>query len=288
MTSSTRSGVATFAARACRRRISARLRPPTPTGSNDWSSASAFSAVSSGHGTASDDLLERHAQAAVGVHVADQESARLAHVRRRVRDAELLGEVGLEAGRRLGPVLERELLGLLAHAGRRRRALHVVAEVRLELEVGERVVRGAGRRVDDRLRGGDVGRRRGQRLGGLGAGVGVRRRGGELAVVGDGGLEGRVRRLGRGREIQLAGLGGARLLVGRRAVRRILLVEDRVRDELLVHDVLELQARHLQQLDRLLQRRRHDETLRESQREFLFESHLKPAAPSPGPTLARF
>ncbi len=225
-------------------------------------------------------LLERHPQAAVRIDVSDQEAAGLAHVRRRVRDAELLREMGLEPGGRLGAVLEGELLGLLAHAGGRGGAFHVVAEIRLELEVGERVVRGAGRGIDDRLRGGDVRRRRGQGLGRFGARVRVRRRGGELAVVGDGGLERRVRSLGRGSEIQLAGLGGARLLVGPSRLLGVLLVQHRVRDELLVHHVLELQARHLQELDRLLQRRRHDEALRESQREFLFESHLRFGSPT--------
>jgi len=47
-----------------------------------------------------DDFLERDAEAAVRVDVPDQEPAGLAHVRGRVRDAELLREVSLEPGRR--------------------------------------------------------------------------------------------------------------------------------------------------------------------------------------------
>ncbi len=48
------------------------------------------------------------------------------------------------------------------------------------------------------------------------------------------------------------------------------LVEERVLQELLVEDFLELEFRQLQQLDRLLQRRRHDQLLREFEMEFLF------------------
>ena len=46
--------------------------------------------------------------------------------------------------------------------------------------------------------------------------------------------------------------------------------EQRVFEELLVEDFLELEFRQLQQLDRLLQRRRHDQFLREFEVEFLF------------------
>ena len=47
-------------------------------------------------------------------------------------------------------------------------------------------------------------------------------------------------------------------------------LEQRVLEQLLVEDFLELELRQLQQLDRLLQRRRHDQLLREFEVEFLF------------------
>ena len=48
------------------------------------------------------------------------------------------------------------------------------------------------------------------------------------------------------------------------------LVEEGVFEQLLVEDFLELEFRQLQQLDRLLQRRRHDQLLRQFEVEFLF------------------
>ena len=63
------------------------------------------------------------------------------------------------------------------------------------------------------------------------------------------------------------GLGFGRRL-GRR--RLLFLFEQRVLDDFLRENVLKLELRHLQQLDRLLQRRRHDQPLGESEVEFLF------------------
>ena len=81
-------------------------------------------------------------------------------------------------------------------------------------------------------------------------------------------------------------LGGDRRLRGRAGVlvvprgldalglgRLFLLLEDRVLDDFLGQDLLQLEARHLQQLDRLLQRRRHDQPLGESEVELLLEGH---------------
>ena len=53
----------------------------------------------------------------------------------------------------------------------------------------------------------------------------------------------------------------------------LLLFEERVLDHLLGQDLFELELGHLQQLDGLLQRRRHDEPLREPEIQFLFEGH---------------
>ena len=58
----------------------------------------------------------------------------------------------------------------------------------------------------------------------------------------------------------------------RRLLVLFLLFEERVFDHLLGEDFLELEPGHLQQLDRLLQRRRHDQSLGESEVEFLFEA----------------
>ncbi len=66
------------------------------------------------------------------------------------------------------------------------------------------------------------------------------------------------------------GLGGR---LGLRLDLFLVLLEDRVLDQFLGEDFLELQPRHLQQLDRLLQRRRHDQPLRQPEVEFLFEGH---------------
>ena len=67
------------------------------------------------------DLRKRHAEVAVRVDVPDHEGARLPHDRVRLRDSELLGEMRVETGRGLGPVLQGELLPFLAHprGGRR-------------------------------------------------------------------------------------------------------------------------------------------------------------------------
>ena len=54
-----------------------------------------------------------------------------------------------------------------------------------------------------------------------------------------------------------------------------LLLQDRVLDQLLGEDLLELEPRHLQQLDRLLQRRRHHQPLREPEVELLFQGHTR-------------
>ena len=53
----------------------------------------------------------------------------------------------------------------------------------------------------------------------------------------------------------------------------LLLFEQRVLDHLLRQDFFELQFGHLQQLDRLLQRRRHHQSLGEPKVELLFEGH---------------
>ncbi len=53
----------------------------------------------------------------------------------------------------------------------------------------------------------------------------------------------------------------------------LLHLEHRVFENLLSEGLFELQARQLQQLDRLLQRRRHHQPLRQFQSQFLFEGH---------------
>jgi hypothetical protein len=83
-----------------------------------------------------------------------------------------------------------------------------------------------------------------------------------------------------GRRLDSFGRRGALLLL-----RDLLLdlLEDRVCLELLRHDGLELHARHLQQLDRLLQRRRHDQPLRKLEGEFLLERHGDGQSWNPSP-----
>ena len=121
------------------RRHSARFRAPTPTGSNDWRSSSARARLGLRAGDRRADLRERHAEVAIRVDVPDHEGAGFPYDRARLRDPELLGEVGVETGRGLGPVLERELLPFLAHPrGGRRGPLEVVAEIGLEVDRLER------------------------------------------------------------------------------------------------------------------------------------------------------
>jgi hypothetical protein len=55
--------------------------------------------------------------------------------------------------------------------------------------------------------------------------------------------------------------------------RLLLLLEDGILHDFLGEDLLEFEAGHLQQLDGLLQRRRHDQPLRESEVELLFQGH---------------
>ena len=69
-------------------------------------------------------------------------------------------------------------------------------------------------------------------------------------------------------------LGRRGILVRRRGGFGILLLEHGVRHQFLVHHVLQLESRHLQQLDGLLQRGRHDQPLRELEGELLFECHV--------------
>ena len=68
----------------------------------------------------------------------------------------------------------------------------------------------------------------------------------------------------RVRQIHFVGLGGGGILVSRRSLLGVLLLEDGIADDLLVDDILKLETGHLQQLDGLLQSRRHDETLGKS------------------------
>ena len=76
-------------------------------------------------------------------------------------------------------------------------------------------------------------------------------------------------------------LGGLRFFLGLRLFLRFRFgffllrflgrfLEERVFEQLLVEDFLELELRQLQQLDRLLQRRRHDQFLGEFEVKFLF------------------
>ena len=150
-----------FAARAWRRRISARSRPPTPHGSNDWRSASAFSAVSIEHGTAAQtsSSVTRRQPSGSTFPIRNPQASRTPGGASETPSCSV--RCGSRPGRRVGPVFERELLGLLAHPGRRRRAVHVVAEVGLEVDVRERVLHRLGRRrLDDRFGSGRLGRAR--------------------------------------------------------------------------------------------------------------------------------
>jgi hypothetical protein len=64
-------------------------------------------------------------------------------------------------------------------------------------------------------------------------------------------------------------------------------IEERILEELLVQDFLELELRELQQLDRLLQRRRHDQLLAEFEVKLLFKCHDRESV-RPNAFLAQF
>ena len=72
------------------------------------------------------------------------------------------------------------------------------------------------------------------------------------------------------------GDGGIAHGLGRRRLVRARLLEHRVLDQLLLDELLELHRGELEELDRLLQHRRHDETLRLAERESGFDGHVRP------------
>ena len=89
-----------------------------------------------------------------------------------------------------------------------------------------------------------------------------------------------TRGLGRGR--RLGGLGHPRVRLHRRlaTIRRLLavrgfrqLLEERILEQLLLDNLLQLEGRELEELDRLLQQRSHDDPLTLAEREARFHGH---------------
>ena len=233
------SGFSIPSARIWSIRQSGRSKAQMPGGSKERTSASAFSTSASFVVAGVADLLARDPEVPVLVDVADQVRRDLADGRDGVGHRELPGQVLLEARRARERVLERGLLALLV----------------LPRVVG--ACRGSPR---SRSRSRSRRRSRAPASGAASASAGA------SGVADDAAGTSSLAASGAS-----AASPGLRLL--RRLVLLLVLLEDGVLDHLLGQDLFELELGHLQQLDRLLQRRRHDQPLRKPEVEFLFERH---------------